>query len=554
MRKITLPIVDGLQAYDVKNAPEAFVAHDATGPTGYSYVDPATRTDAGPLPTNLIIWGDNKKEFMWTQRPAMKQVITDSDEAGYVLTGNSIGRGSYATINTFHWVRGGRHYVQEIAGPSNMPLGTPGTPDYQADLPTTTASDAQEKVYMVSVARTGGTAGQRSVAIADTFNSELIEVFYNGVSNTTTDRTSDLPSALTSAGFAKGIVWLNNKCYLADVNGVIYNSDSGDISTWNALDFITAERRYDGLIAIDTHHDHIVAFGERGIEFFYDNANTTGSPLRRRQDIYFEVGLVGEPTKVEDVIYFVGQSEGTDLSLYKLENFQITKISDERSNYKIHAMASGADPLYLTGFVLLDRHMIAITQLSRSDDASNVTTYTHIENIFYDVKYQTIYKWSSANEEMDCKIIDAAIGGIFINFAGYLVSFRPIEHNVAKDSDNIGTDTDNIPSSSAHDITFTMISPCYSLGSSRRKFWKSVEIEGTYGKQQNTSDSVDMTISWSDDFYESFTSGRTISLKRYRWIIKGCGSAQSRTFKITGAPSARVFLKNWVFEYSEGAH
>jgi len=52
---------------------------------------------------------------------------------------------------------------------------------------------------------------------------------------------SNFPSTLAAGGSV-----LNNALYVMDTAGVIYGSESGDGTTWNALNFISAARDPDG--------------------------------------------------------------------------------------------------------------------------------------------------------------------------------------------------------------------------------------------------------------------------------------------------------------------
>ena len=351
---------------------------------------------------------------------------------------------------------------------------------------------------------------------------------------------------------AKGVVFLNGRVYILTTSGDLYNSAEGDLTSWNALDVINAERYFDGGQFIAKHHDHIVVFGERSIEFFYDNGNPTASPLSRRQDLFYTVGIVGEVTQIEDTLYFVGVSEGNDFALYKLENFQIQKISDERVNGKIEALSLGSDPLILTGFSIEARHLIHIGQINTTT-SSGVTTATTKENFIYDVKYGAIYDWSSTDTDLDPFLIDTAVSGGCITHQGTLIQFRPVLATTAEDDPSADADDDGIPASPVA-IAWEIVSPNFTLGSNHRKFWREIGVEGTFGYRQSSADPVDIEISWSDNFYGSFNTARTIDFSNYKFNVKATGSSQQRAFKLASDTKAKVYLQNWVLNFTEGTH
>tara|TARA_R110000772_G_scaffold16184_6_gene46230 strand:- start:1394 stop:3760 length:2367 start_codon:yes stop_codon:yes gene_type:complete len=374
----------------------------------------------------------------------------------------------------------------------------------------------------------------------------------NGSAGTLTNHTHALVDTL-GITLAGGFVYLNGRGYILTTSGDLYNSNEGDLGTWNALNVINAERDFDGGLFIHKHHDNIVVFGERSIEFFYDNGNPTASPLTRRQDIFYNIGLVGEVTKIEDTLYFVGVSEGSDFALYTCNNFTIKKISDERINSKIEALALGSRPLTLSGFSMEARHLIHIGQINTAKNSGSDTDFTAKENFIFDVKYGAMYDWSSADADLDPFIIDSAVSGGAMTVQGKLIQFQPVLASTAEDNPSSDSDDDGVPTAPVA-ITWAITSPNFTLGSHHRKFWREIGIEGTFGHRQSSADPVDIEISWSDDFYGTFNTTRTIDFSNYKFNVKAAGSSQQRAFKITSDTKAKVFLQKWIFSFSHGTH
>lgn len=141
---------------------------------------------------------------------------------------------------------------------------------------------------------------------------------------------TDFPPKQTPAiGLAFGGASLDKYLFVLGVDGIIYNSKVNDPTVWAALDFLEAERSPDGGQYLGKHHDNIVVYGVRTIEFFYDRANVSGSPLSRRQDIAYQIGCTsGESVWEEgDRSFFVGTDFSGSLKVFTLENFDIKKIS-----------------------------------------------------------------------------------------------------------------------------------------------------------------------------------------------------------------------------------
>lgn len=107
----------------------------------------------------------------------------------------------------------------------------------------------------------------------------------------------------------------------------IYNSDLNDPLAYTSGDFITAEMSPDTLIRIAKLNNYIVAFGSASIEYFYDAANASGSPLNRNDTPVKQVGFLGGLAHYANRIYFVGQTSTTDPDVYVLENLQIDQAN-----------------------------------------------------------------------------------------------------------------------------------------------------------------------------------------------------------------------------------
>jgi len=140
---------------------------------------------------------------------------------------------------------------------------------------------------------------------------------------------SNFPATLTHGGAI-----LDGYLFVMDEDGVIYNSAVNDPTTFPATGFITAERENDKGVYLAKHHDHLVAFGTRTIEFFYDASNTVGSPLNRRQDVSYTYGCASGLSVWEDndIIYFLGTDSSGQLGVWRMENFQISPVSTDAIN------------------------------------------------------------------------------------------------------------------------------------------------------------------------------------------------------------------------------
>lgn len=113
------------------------------------------------------------------------------------------------------------------------------------------------------------------------------------------------------------------------VEGDIYNSDLDLPDSWDASNFISTEVYPDALVGLAKYKNYLVAFGDNTIEFFYDAANTSGTPLARQEGILHNIGCAGNAlfTELEDRVLWVSQTGSYSYSIWELDNFKVKKIS-----------------------------------------------------------------------------------------------------------------------------------------------------------------------------------------------------------------------------------
>jgi len=186
----------------------------------------------------------------------------------------------------------------------------------------------------------------------DPSNNQGWTITTGGVLTQVTDL--DFPPKQTPAiNLAYGAQALDGRLYVLGVNGIIYGSDLLSGSAWSALNFIDAEREPDGGVYLAKHHDNLVNMNTRSMEFFYDAGNSTGSPLARRQDIYYALGCASGEAVLEfgDTIIFAGIQAGA-IGIYSLINFALAKISTETIDS------------FLTSSVIRDAYSITASGMS----------------------------------------------------------------------------------------------------------------------------------------------------------------------------------------------
>jgi hypothetical protein len=337
-------------------------------------------------------------------------------------------------------------------------------------------------------------------------------------------------------------------------NGRIYNSNVNDATAWTANDFITAEREDDELSYVAKHHDHVVAMGASTMEFFYNNANPSGSPLARRTDLFYRIGVVATDAVWEagDKIVFVGTDARGGVDVYVLENFQIRKVSTHgigsfltsvliQSN--ISAFASGASAQGKT-FYLLTVHT------TPSDITSQVTLALDIDSGFWST-------WTTDSGDLDGQGNVPIIGwtqsttrapeqGVGILANGELIHMEDALSPV----DGIGvsgayfeeeyfegsTYFENASTNTSVAIPLGIRTGHQDLDDVRDKFCHKLQLVGDFTNESDT-----LNIKYSDGGNDDYGVNRAISTHRKDYLTRlGKFSRRSWDLSYTGTQQLRL--------------
>jgi hypothetical protein len=129
---------------------------------------------------------------------------------------------------------------------------------------------------------------------------------YNGVSVTTVSQ-----SVITNPSW---ITFTNNTFIMGGDGQKFATSDTGDLDTWNALNFATADERSDDLIRGYVFQGLIYLFGSSSTESWY-YSGTGNPPVNRRGSSLQDIGIAGKHavTNSDAYIYWLGD----DRRVYK---------------------------------------------------------------------------------------------------------------------------------------------------------------------------------------------------------------------------------------------
>jgi hypothetical protein len=428
-----------------------------------------------------------------TQRPGI-DVFEDAGAQG----AGSKGRG------IFFWADNNATY---LCNDGTLYKGNQGT---SISTALTTGTD---RVYWLPI---GG-----SVIVLDPQNDEAWSIASNDTVTQITD--TDFPTEQTTPiGLADGGAYLNNALYVLGENGVIYGSDSGDGTSWSALNFITASRDPDGGVYLGKHHDSLIAFGFSTIEVYYDAANTTGSPLSRRQDVSYNIGChSGQAVwEIGDRLFWVGVDAAGAFGVYIMEQFQIRKISTAsidsfitqailKENYILYASGfSGAGhDFYLltiaTGDLLTPETTLCYDDTSGiwSPWSMTINDITQLPLKQWTKRYGSFSQFGQgilANGDLisindNIEPIDTLLGYIYVE-EGATVEENYVVDGYVQSTTAVGAD-----------IAWSVRTGMFDGQTNSYKIPESLRFVGN-----RTDTSQTLTVKWSDERNDNFNTGRTM--------------------------------------------
>jgi len=452
------------------------------------------------------ISSDSGERMIVTQRPAINMIEDASDTVAKVK-----GRGIY------YWDAAGADYfvnddtIYKAGYATSIGAITSGT----------------DKVSFHEVGSV--------LVLVDPANNEVWTITTGGILAQVTDL--DLPSTIAGGGAT-----LDGYLFLMDDDGVIWQSDLDDATSWNALNFIEAERENDTGVYLAKHHDHLVAFGRGTLEFFYNAGNAVGSVLSRRQDIFYNTGTPYQEGVWEDGddLYFLGRSQRGDYGIYLISNFQIKLISSSDFNtYLTSVYAEGSFFPLMAGFAARGHSFISITIHTTPSAISPVATFV------YDKNTNLWGPWITGMDELSAldgfpvtgwTTSSASRFGTGILTNGDLITLRgtfspidsfDIKYYVENEDDYVVTDY-IAPFGSLVGTNIDLLCRMGHLdgNSNRSKFGSTLEVVADY-----TPSSQTLTLKWSDTDHTTFTSTRTLDTS-LREKLSRIGKYDRRTYQL----------------------
>lgn len=404
------------------------------------------------------------------------------------------------------------------------------------------------------------------LVLTDPENNEVWELTNSSGALTIAEITGTVQVSLISEGIAGGVVSLDGYCFIMSKQGKIYNSNVDDLTTWGALDFVTTLRVVDAGVYLTKQQENVVAFGTSSIEFFYNAAAPTGSPLKRRDDVVYNVGCSGYKTihNNGNRIFFVGSTSLGSLGMYKLHDLQLQYVSYDTLDSWIN------DTLLTDGFDLLvcggnvgEHYIVYVTSVA-SDINYLLPIWKPIFTAVYDDANQLWGRFTTGLYEDQINPEDVNVVFPVISVAerygtniqgqtlqlldGKLAVFGTTDESVdsmsggpyvTEDGDEesaqeyvllqSGYMTTGVGEKAAN-IKLQIITSQWDADTYTNKFMHRFAVVGRTRPLRKDADTP-ITISWTDDDYNTYKGGRPLSVLMDRKLTR-LGKFKRRAFKL----------------------
>lgn len=317
-------------------------------------------------------------------------------------------------------------------------------------------------------------------------------------------------------------LYLNGYLFLIGANsGDIYNSDNDDPTAWTASEFIQAEISSDYAIRLYKVKNYIIALGYNSIEYFWDAANTSGSPLSRNDSPFRGVGYVTGGAQSGDTVIFVGQDDKQNLSVYSVNSFKVERISNAVVDRTLQAFNTTSNT---KGSVNLNRdgEIVSVDGHNFYVLVAGQTTWV------YDLDEKFWYEWKNSS-------------GSGLNIEAVWGMYNGHCYMAIANQSNISIMTPGAYQDFGSNFTCRYTTEEVNFDTFN---WKICHRVALMCSMHNYTGTSNATIVWSDNDWGDggSTTSRNINVFSSSPYINRCGRFRNRSFRIEYADNYPFFM------------
>jgi hypothetical protein len=352
-----------------------------------------------------------------------------------------------------------------------------------------------------------------------------------------------------------GIVVMGDYAYVMDPTGLIVNCDTNNPQYWPGQNFVGADYSGDGGVAIAKESNYLIAFGPSSTQWFYDAGIAVGSPLMPYLAANSRTGCV-DGLSIQNIggnLYWYGQDESGMRGIMRFNGTTGQVISPRAFNL---LLKEGYSRFYFPS----STQALAISTETRSfyvyPCEYGIATGGGLPgSVVYDVTMNEWYLWTPGNNGAYTSIVSgfpfvcsAAVNPSTPSPSGHtslMLSIRSFQIAFISD-ENFVDKFQNI----SFDIPTTVQTGIYDTGTNRMKFWGRQDI---IGDQIHAVSGGTISVSVSDDDYESWYTANSIDMTTPRPASFRWGASRRRAFKLLWNTSNLLRIRGLEQQYSTGS-
>lgn len=360
----------------------------------------------------------------------------------------------------------------------------------------------------------------------------------DGTTNAVTQITdADLPTAV----YISGLVSLDSYLFIGKVSGGrIYNSDLNTGLSWTSGNFLTDQSSGDTFAyvgAIIGYKNYLISFKQNSINFFYDAANAAGSPLAVVEGARKSISCFHQRSiaQAEDIIVFAAKSTSGKIQIVALDGLTIKPISDPFNEKLLESISGTAvSDLFMGELIRIDGNILYLF---------NITNTAGGSVLVFDIGQKQMYEWQSS---------------LVSETNASQLGLRHFIYNIDKNkilacatytghTGKIYELTTSVYQDISTAINFEVVTPNLDFSTNKKKFMTRLTVIGD--EQTSTSN---MTIEWSDDDYQTWSTARTVDLSKSNPTIYNLGSFVKRAFRLKSTANTPIRLESLEFDIELG--
>ncbi len=321
-------------------------------------------------------------------------------------------------------------------------------------------------------------------------------------------------------------IFLNGYLFLAKAGTAsIYNSDLNNPTAWTAGSLIDAEMEGDDLIRLAKLNNYIVAFGSTSIEYFWDAAEATGSPLNRNDTPIKINSYLGGFAQFGNALYYIGVNENGQPDVYRLADFKMDELGTPTVSRFLNSANTNIST-WTGGIVSCKGHTFYVVNVG--------TSITYV----LDVDTKLWARWAYQDTTTfpvtaGCHV--QTTGNVYTYFA-LGTSSSAIYRLVDTNYQDAGTN-----------FTCSIVTEASDFGTMNRKTMRRVAVIG-----DRPSSDANISLQWSDDDYQTYSTARTINLNQDLPSTYNLGWFRQRNFKISFTANENLRLQEIEVEINKG--